>query len=125
MTAKEAENDMAQHKIMAAATLRILMDGDKAFGPGLAQLFEGIEAYGSLRRSAAEMGMSYNKAWNIVKNSEALLGRPLVTLRVGGAKGGGAALTDAGRDLLARYRAFEKAGKQALARLAEQYFEGM
>lgn len=123
--AKEAENDMAQHKIMAAATLRILMDGDKAFGPGLAQLFEGIEAYGSLRRSAAEMGMSYNKAWNIVKNSEALLGRSLVTRRAGGAKGGGAALTDAGRDLLARYRAFEKAGKQALARLAEQYFEGM
>ena len=125
MTAKEAENDMAQHKITAAATLRILVDGDKAFGPGLAQLFEGIEAYGSLRRSAAEMGMSYNKAWNIVKNSEALLGRPPVTRRVGGAKGGGAALTDAGRDLLARYRAFEKAGKQALARLAEQYFEGM
>ncbi len=116
---------MAQNKITAAATLRILVDGDKAFGPGLAQLFEGIEAYGSLRRSAAEMGMSYNKAWNIVKNSEALLGRPLVTRRVGGAKGGGAALTDAGRDLLARYRAFEKAGKQALARLAEQYFEGM
>lgn len=116
---------MAQHKITAAATLRILVDGDKAFGPGLAQLFEGIEAYGSLRRSAAEMGMSYNKAWNIVKNSEVLLGRPLVTRRVGGAKGGGAALTDAGRDLLARYRAFEKAGKQALARLAEQYFEGM
>lgn len=125
MTAKEAENDMAQHKIMAAATLRILMDGDKAFGPGLAQLFEGIEAYGSLRRSAAEMGMSYNKAWNIVKNSETILGRSLVTRRAGGAKGGGAALTDAGCDLLARYRAFEKAGKQALARLAEQYFEGM
>lgn len=116
---------MAQHKIMAAATLRILVDGDKAFGPGLAQLFEGIEAYGSLRRSAAEMGMSYNKAWNIVKNSETILGRSLVTRRAGGAKGGGAALTDAGRDLLARYRAFEKAGKQALARLAEQYFEGM
>ena len=53
---------MAQNKITAAATLRILVDGDKAFGPGLAQLFEGIEAYGSLRRSAAEMGMSYNKA---------------------------------------------------------------
>lgn len=116
---------MAQNKITAAATLRILVDGDKAFGPGLAQLFEGIEAYGSLRRSAAEMGMSYNKAWNIVKNSEVLLGQPLVNRRAGGAKGGGAALTDAGRDLLARYRAFERAGKQALARLAEQYFEGM
>lgn len=116
---------MAQRKMTAAATLRILVDGDKAFGPGLAQLFEGIEAYGSLRRSAAAMGMSYNKAWNIVKNSETLLGRPLVRRQIGGAKGGGAALTDAGRDLLARYRAFEKAGKQALARLAEQYFERM
>ena len=106
------------------ASLRLVRE-DKLFGPGAAQLLAGVDELGSLRKSAARMEMSYNKAWNIVKNSEALLGRPLVTRRAGGAKGGGAALTDAGRDLLARYRAFEKAGKQALARLAEQYFEGM
>ncbi len=113
------------HEITADATLRILSDGVKAFGPGIAQLLEGIEAYGSLRRSASEMGMSYNKAWNIVRNSEACLGCTLIERRIGGARGGGAVLTEAGRDLLERYRAFEKAGKQALSDLARQYFEGM
>ncbi len=113
------------HQITADATLRILSDGVKAFGPGIAQILEGIEKYGSLRRSAAEMGMSYNKAWNIVKGSEACLGCTLIERRIGGARGGGAVLTNEGRDLLTRYRAFEKAGEQALLDLAAQYFEGV
>lgn len=112
-------------QITAEATLRILADGEKAFGPGIAQLLEGIESYGSLRRSAAEMGMSYNKAWNIVRQSEASLGCALIERRIGGTRGGGAVLTAQGRDLLARYRAFETAGKQALRDLAAQYFEGV
>ncbi len=41
------------HQITADATLRILSGGVKAFGPGIAQLLEGIEKYGSLRRSTS------------------------------------------------------------------------
>lgn len=112
-------------KFTADATLRILCNGEKTFGPGMAQLLEGIERLGSLRRSAAEMGMSYNKAWNIVRNSENKLGKTLIERKVGGARGGGAVLTADGQELLQRYRAFETEGKKALAQLAAQYFEGM
>lgn len=112
-------------KFTADATLRILYDGEKTFGPGMAQLLEGIERLGSLRRSAAEMGMSYNKAWNIVRNSEQKLGRTLIERKIGGVRGGGAVLTPDGQQLLQRYRAFEADGKKALAQLAAQYFEGM
>lgn len=112
-------------KFTADATLRILCDGEKTFGPGMAQLLEGIERLGSLRRSAAEMGMSYNKAWNIVRNSEQKLGRTLIERKIGGVRGGGAVLTPDGQQLLRRYRAFEADGKKALAQLAAQYFEGM
>ena len=115
---------MAQNKITAAATLRILVDGDKAFGPGLAQLFEGIEAYGSLRRSAAEMGMSYNKAWSVVHGCEEQLGFALLERRIGGAGGGGAVLTARGKEMLTRYRAFECEAHRALDEMAARHFAG-
>lgn len=113
------------HKIATEATLRIVCDEQKAFGPGLAQLLEGIELHGSLRRSAAAMGMSYNKAWNIVRHSEQCWGVDLIERRIGGVRGGGAVLTSAGHDLLCRYRAFERAGQQALEQLVHAHFEGM
>lgn len=105
--------------------LRLKCGGEKAFGPGLAQLLEGIVSYGSLRRSAAEIGMSYNKAWNIIKNSEAQLERQLIERKIGGVRGGGAVLTAFGQDLLTRYHAFEQAAQTALDELVQEYFGGM
>jgi len=35
----------------------------KAFGDGPLEVLERVERSGSLRQAAAEMGMSYNKAW--------------------------------------------------------------
>ncbi len=54
-----------EKSIVIDTTLRLRYGEEKAFGPGLAQLLEGIAVYGSLRRSAAQMDMSYNKAWKI------------------------------------------------------------
>ena len=62
-------------QIRVRASLRLVKE-DKLFGPGAAQLLEGVDELGSLRRSAARMEMSYNKAWNViaaVKSSWALL----------------------------------------------------
>ncbi len=105
--------------------LRLRYDGQKVFGPGIARLLEGIETHGSLRQSAAEMGMSYNKAWNIIKNSELQFEQPLIERKIGGVRGGGAVLTPFAQELLCRYRAFEQAAQRELDRLVEQYFEGM
>ncbi len=111
--------------IMVDTLLRLQYGGQKVFGPGLACLLEGIEIHGSLRQSAAKMGMSYNKAWNIIKNSEAQLEQPLIERKIGGVRGGGAVLTPFAQDFLQRYRAFEQAAQQQLDRLVQQYFEGM
>lgn len=114
-----------EKSIVVDTTLRLQYGGEKAFGPGLAQLLEGIAAYGSLRRSAAEMDMSYNKAWKIVKNSEAQWGQALIERKIGGVRGGGAVLTAFGQSLLTRYRAFEQAAQIVLNELAQEYFEGV
>lgn len=106
------------------AALRI-MCGEKAFGPGAAALLEGVRADGSLRRAAAGMQMSYNKAWHVVRGCEQALGFALLNRRIGGAQGGGATLTPQAEDLLARYRAFEAEANRMLDTLAHTYFDGM
>ena len=106
------------------ASLRLVRE-DKLFGPGAAQLLAGVDELGSLRKSAARMEMSYNKAWSVIRSCEEQLGFALLERRIGGAGGGGAALTDKGRELLRRYRAFDREAHAALDRLAQEHFDGL
>ena len=53
------------------------------------------------------MGMSYRRAWRLVESLNADLGAPVVVARPGGRRGGGAALTPLGAEVVARYRAIE------------------
>ena len=94
----------------------------KAFGPGIASLLEGVVQLGSLRKSAADMDMSYSKAWKMIQNCEQELGISLLNKKIGGKGGGGAELTWEAESLLKRYRAFEREAEIQLDTLAGQYF---
>src|ERR1700758_193647 len=61
------------------------------------------------------MGMSYRRAWTLVDGLNRLFRSPVVTTQPGGVRGGGAALTDVGHDVIARYRAVERAAAKASA----------
>ncbi len=78
------------------------------FGPGPASLLDIVEEGASLHQAAARLGMSYSKAWRIVRTAERQLGFALLESTRGGANGGGSMLTERARLLLARYRQFEK-----------------
>ena len=97
----------------------------KAFGPGPAQLLACVDETGSLRQAAAQLGMSYNKAWWNIKTMERRLGYSLLTRTVGGNSGGGSTLTPQGRDLLARYRALEAEAAEVLQDLCAKHFRGL
>lgn len=112
-----------EQPVRVRASLRIVRE-DKLFGPGVAQLLEGVEQLGSLRRSAARMEMSYNKAWSVVHGCEEQLGFALLERRIGGAGGGGAVLTARGKEMLTRYRAFECEAHRALDEMAARHFAG-
>ena len=86
-------------------SVRFFTDG-KAFGPGIAQLLHLVEELHSLRSAATSMEMAYSKAWTVIKNSEKALGYPLLTSTTGGKNGGGAALTEDGKELLQKYDEF-------------------
>jgi molybdate transport system regulatory protein len=84
-----------------------------AFGPGKAELLRHIASTGSISRSAARMKMSYNRAWLLVRDMNRLFTESVVETARGGREGGGASLTPAGRDGLARYTRMESACRKA------------
>lgn len=84
-------------------SVRIMEEG-RALGPGLVELLEGVQTYGSLQGAARSMHMSYTKAWTIVKHAEQIWGFPLTKRYVGGKTGGHSELTQEAIILLAKYR---------------------
>ena len=88
-----------------------LASGGKV-GPGKIALLEAIAEAGSIAGAARKLGMSYPRAWGLVEALDLAIGAPVVTRAPGGQKGGGAALTDIGRALIARYREVEAAAQR-------------
>ena len=88
-------------KIMIAAT------ADRkgpSFGKGAAALLKGVDEFGSLNRTAKEMGMAYSKAWSMLKKVEEGLGFALIERH--GARG--SELTEEGRKFLDLYGQYEQ-----------------
>ncbi len=77
-------------------------------GPGKVDLLEAIGRTGSISAAGREMGMSYRRAWLLVDELNRMFAKPIVTASTGGSHGGGAALTDFGRDIAAAYRRAEQ-----------------
>jgi len=102
---------------------KVWLDCDgKAFGEGPDRLLQRVEATGSLHRAAAEMKMSYRKAWLMIRAMEQRLGFTLLTRKVGGISGGGSRLTQEARDLMFRYEAFRKEIEGALKQIYTKHF---
>ena len=93
--------------------IRIVFGEAEMIGPGKAELLERIDRCGSIAAAGREMGMSYKRAWELVGTLNAMFRAPLVESTRGGPGGGGAVLTEAGREVLALYRAFEREAAEA------------
>lgn len=87
--------------------IRLFLSGGEMIGPGKARLLERIAETGSISAAGRDMGMSYRRAWNLVETMNAMFRAPLVESARGGPGGGGATLTDTGREVLALYRRIE------------------
>jgi molybdate transport system regulatory protein len=103
---------------MTTLKLRLLFDG-AMLGPGKAELLRHIRDTGSISAAGRQMGMSYSRAWALVDEMNAAFASPLVLSARGGAKGGGAQLTEAGAQVLHLYQAVhDKALSAAAAEIA-------
>ena len=98
--------------VSSAISLRLDLAGGR-IGPGKIALLEGVAAHGSIAAAGRAMNMSYRRAWELVAEINTLFGNPSVVARIGGAKGGGAVLTALGIEIVAQYRAAERAAMEA------------
>ena len=84
-----------------------------ALGHGMSDkridILRGIGRTGSISQAAREARVSYKAAWQAIATLTNLAGVPLVQRSVGGAGGGGAVLTEEGRQLLVLADAHEVA----------------
>jgi molybdate transport system regulatory protein len=95
--------------------IRITRDDVILLGPGKADLLEAIARTGSIRAAATEMGMSYMRAWGLVRTMNQEFRGPLVEKARGGSVHGGAHLTDLGTSILDLYREMEDKALKAIA----------
>jgi molybdate transport system regulatory protein len=89
---------------MAKLKVSIVFDSGARIGPGKASLLECIRDTGSISAAARDMRMSYKRAWLLLDSMNRAFSQPVITAAPGGTKGGGAALTEFGAEVLERYR---------------------
>lgn len=102
-----AANVHAPHGSRLKLRARIYCGDEIAMGPGKADLLEAIDREGSISGAGRAMGMSYRRAWLLVDAMKRCWEVPLVETVAGGSRERGARLTEAGRQVLKRYRALQ------------------
>lgn len=89
-------------------------DNGKFMGIGVLWLLQSIEKNGSLRAAAADLGISYSKAYAMIKNLENAVGKPMIERKKGGQDRSGANLTSFARDFIKLYDSFQSECKYLL-----------
>jgi molybdate transport system regulatory protein len=83
--------------------LWIEADGQVVLSKWRVQLLAAVDQAGSISGAAEKMGVQYRLAWDRLEEMENGLGVRLVERHVGGVHGGGATLTEAGREYIERF----------------------
>lgn len=83
-------------------------EGEKFYGPGPNELVKRIQKEGSLSKAAAQMNMSYKKAWDLVQRLNRHSPEPWVILKKGGSHGGGAEITPFALKVIREYEKLEQ-----------------
>src|SRR5262245_19295852 len=105
---------MQKSAALPTLSLRIDLDDDGRIGPGKILLLEKIQEFGSISAAGRAMDMSYKRAWDLVDEINRICRQPAVERQTGGKNGGGAALTQFGLSLVARYRKIERDAASAV-----------
>lgn len=114
----------AHKKQMLHPSLKVSIAREQNFfGPGTDQLLELIEHTGSVRNACQLMNISYSKGWKMIRLMEDQWGYPIVERKQGGITGGSSFLTERGRDLIHRYKLFQKEIKAHANESFKQYFK--
>jgi len=90
------------------------------FGTGRGMLLEAVDRYGSLKKAAEHLGMSYRAAWGKIKKTEKVLG--VLLIEQAGSRKGGHRLTPGGRLLMEKFRVWFEAVEASAVEKARELF---
>lgn len=105
----------AQKDDQHSLKLRVKICAFADIGPGKVGLLEAVGRCGSITAAAKDQGMSYRRAWLLIDEMNHAFRGPVVSTVTGGAAGGGAELTDIGREVMAIYREIQALAERAIA----------
>ncbi len=78
---------------------------------------EGLKKWASLHQAAKQMGMSYSKAWRLIRTLEERLGFTLLERKVGGLSGRRVPGNPQGKDLMNHYGRFRRDVEKGLEKI--------
>jgi len=83
-------------------------------------LLEKIDECGSITKAAKEVGICYKTAWDTIDAINNLSDKPLFVRMTGGKSGVGTRLTEAGREVIRKYRIINEEHEKFLANLEDK-----
>ena len=89
-------------------------DDNVLLGEGRVRLLKAIDKTGSLSKAAKSLQISYKKAWTLIDAVNKSSKKPVTVTSIGGKGGGGAVLTEYGKNLIL---AFEDINKNCCSNL--------
>jgi N-terminal domain of molybdenum-binding protein len=123
-SAARSERNQLKAETAKRPTIRLHIwlesQGEMYFGIGRAQLLFNIQSYGSIKKAAQNMGMSYRAAWGKIQQSEQALGLKLVEQR--GARREGVRLTREGEEIADMFLAWFSAVERCALSSADSIF---
>lgn len=90
-------------------------------GEGRIELLKAIHELGSISKASQEIGISYRKAWKLVKSMNESGPTPLVNQTSGGTKGGGTTLSDKGVKVIKVYDQLREEYEEFLDSKSKEY----
>ncbi len=111
-------------ELRVSGSLSFKMAGEDFLGLSRIELLEKIDQLGSITKAGKAQGISYKTAWEQVDALNNLAEKPLVMRSAGGRGGGGTCLTEAGHEVIRRYRAIQEEHQRFLSALGEHLDEG-
>lgn len=113
-------HDDAGRRAALKLKVQIILGDAVAIGPGKADLLAAVENTGSIAAAGRALGLSYRRTRDMIDTLNSCWREPLVSAAKGGSKGGGAALTPAGQEILRRYRELEEIIRRAAQQSGEE-----
>lgn len=97
-------------------------EGESILGNGKFELVDYIDQLGSLKAAADQLGISYRKAWGMLKDAEEKLGFCLTEKHRGGQHGGNSVLTTEGKELIEAYKELLTEFDEAIYQITKKFF---